>query len=615
MSFLKKFPSYDHILNSAIDTIKRFPLTVLAALLATIVSIDLTDQGYMFDEKLLEKLLTLFLLGLPLFTSLQIYSDSKENSKFYRLISYGAGIVILLLYFISLPQDLEHPYKHLNRFGLLMIAFHFLTAFIPYIGGKQINGFWQYNKGLFLRFLMAALYSAVLYLGLTIALASADYLFGAEVKPIRYFQLWVIVGYMFTTFLFLSGIPKNLKDLNSLEIYPKGLKIFSQFILMPLVILYFIILISYEIKIIIQWNWPKGWVSELILWYAVSGILTLLLLYPFRNKEGNNWIKKIMNWYYYLLTPMIIMLILAIIRRISDYGITVNRYYVIALAVGLTVVVIYFIFSKVKDIRLIPIVAFTITILSAVGPWSAFSISESSQMNRLEHYLEKNNMLENNELILPEEPVSFDDRKEMSSIVEYLFNFHGNEVFKDLFDDSTYESLDTTNNLMPSAIAKQLGFDYLSSWERQGNTSYFSIRKTDREELSIAGYDYLANFIINNSTYRAINDNEDEDSNIVQDTMKFNSFNLFLSLNKTGKTLLISPFTDSLSFDSLQLQLGDILESNQKDNYNVPGDSLAFTFTNAEYDAKVIIEDLNGVNTIDSSKINSVSGIFLIKWK
>ena len=41
-----------------------------------------------------------------------------------------------------------------------------------------------------------------------------------------------------------------------------------------------LILIAYEIKIIIEWQWPTGWVSELILWYSVVGILSLLLLHP-----------------------------------------------------------------------------------------------------------------------------------------------------------------------------------------------------------------------------------------------------------------------------------------------------------------------------------------------
>ncbi|MCH6574797.1 MAG: DUF4153 domain-containing protein, partial [Bacteroidetes bacterium] len=193
-------------------------------------------------------------LGLPLFTALAFYADKKlwEKTKSYLL--QAAGAVLLAIYYFSLPENPESPEYHLQRFLLLAVSFHFLVAFIPFIGGKQIQGFWQYNKSLFLRFFTSALYSAVLYIGLTIALAAMDYLFGVDIIWKSYMKLWIVIASVFQTWVFLAGVPANLNALNDLQEYPRGLKVLAQYILLPLVALYFLILITYEFKIIFEWN-------------------------------------------------------------------------------------------------------------------------------------------------------------------------------------------------------------------------------------------------------------------------------------------------------------------------------------------------------------------------
>ncbi|MBK8672285.1 MAG: DUF4153 domain-containing protein [Bacteroidetes bacterium] len=70
------------------------------------------------------------------------------------------------------------------------------------------------------------------------------------------------------------------------------MRIFAQFILMPLVIIYLVILYLYGGKIIFKVIYQIGWVSNLILTFSVFGILALLLIYPLRNDEKHLWIKS-----------------------------------------------------------------------------------------------------------------------------------------------------------------------------------------------------------------------------------------------------------------------------------------------------------------------------------
>ena len=322
MGLFIEFQSFTLIYKNAAATFVRFPFTILRAGLGDVVGIMLVESDKQFQEYVLQKMGMIAALGLPLFTALAFYADKNLWDKSKRYGLQTAGMALLAIYYFSLPENAESPEYHLQRFMLLIISFHFLVAFIPFIGGNQVQGFWQFNKSLFLRFLTAALYSYVLYIGLAIALLALDYLFGVDIIWKSYMKLWIVIASVFNTWFFLTGVPADLNDLNNTQEYPKGLKVFTQYILLPLVALYFLILITYEFKIIFEWNLPKGWVSQLVLWFSVVGILSLLLLHPLRERTESKWIKVFSKWFFRLLLPLLGMLFVSLCVRISDYGIT-----------------------------------------------------------------------------------------------------------------------------------------------------------------------------------------------------------------------------------------------------------------------------------------------------
>ncbi len=132
----------------------------------------------------------------------------------------------------------------------------------------------------------------------------------------------------------------------------------------------------------LAWSWPKGWVANLVLGFAVTGILSLLLVYPIQQQEENRWIRIFSKWYYVALIPLVIMLLLAIGRRISEYGVTENRYFVLAMGLALAGIVLYFFFSPAQNLKIVPIVLCILAFFSAFGPWGAFRVSENSQAQR-----------------------------------------------------------------------------------------------------------------------------------------------------------------------------------------------------------------------------------------
>jgi hypothetical protein len=115
-------------------------------------------------------------------------------------------------------------------------------------------------------------------------------------------------------------------------------------------------------KIILSSNWPKGWVSYLVIGFSTAGILALLLVWPLQSNDRFKWIKAYVKYFFMALFPLILMLAFAIYIRVKDYGITENRYFIMVLALWLFVNAIYFLLSTVKNIKVIPMSLFFVAL-------------------------------------------------------------------------------------------------------------------------------------------------------------------------------------------------------------------------------------------------------------
>jgi hypothetical protein len=597
-----KLPSLKTLIHHASQTFFRFPFALLSASMGTVVAVVLVNQSGNKLNGALHNLLITAALGLPLFTTIPVFAEKRGWRSSINLLSQFAGALLLAAYFFSLPADVfESPSIHLIRFLLLNIGLHFLVAFAPYTGKNEITGFWQYNKTLFLRFLTAVLYSGVLYIGLAIALLAIEKLFGLDIDGKRYGQLWILIAGMFNTWFFLAGMPENLAALNDETHYPKGLKIFTQYILIPLVVIYLIILYAYEAKIIIQWDWPKGWVANLVLGFSVTGILSLLLVYPISDRTENKWIKTFSRWYYVALIPPVAMLLLAIWRRVSDYGITENRYFVLVLGVALAAVVLYFILSRKKSIKVIPITLCGLAFFSSFGPWGAFAVSERSQMIRLKEFLVKNGILVDGIVQKTSQPVALGDTKEISSMVSYLHRVHGLDAIQPWFKQDLKtlgKKPDTTATspryTTPSAVVGLMGISFVNEWETEASSRFY-FTANQQETIDIAGYDYLIRY-------------QDWSGTTTSHALAIGQENWTMRLDSDRSTLTL--YNAEKDTDTLTLNLAPLLERLVQEygasntNTLIPANKMTLEQSNQNIKVKIFFVSISGQKSGDRLTIN-----------
>lgn len=591
-----RFPSLRQLIATSKESLFRFPLTIVSAVLFTVVAISLVESQTE-PEGGHAKLLAACFLGLPLFTSLTLLSERQRYGRGLHWALQAAAAVFLVVYGLTLPDSFPVPYMHAVRFALLAILFHFVAAFLPYLRNYHEDGFWHFNETLFVEFITSAFYSAVLFIGLSVALLSIKHLFDADIDEEWFVELWFFIAFTVNTWIFLSKIPRELTQFDTPGVYPGGLRILAQFVLLPLIIVYLCILYAYELKILVTGDWPRGWVSHLVLWFSVVGILSLLLLWPLREQSASRWIQRFSKWFFRSLIPLLVMLFIAIFIRISDYGITVNRYLVLAMAVGLTVVVGYFVFSRRRQLRMIPIVVAATALFAAYMPYfNAISVSERSQTGRLERFMTTYGIPLTEENRQKIDTIPGATRAEMTSIVSYLHEAHGAGAFASLLSDSTLQRIEDT---FPKTemLAAALGFEH--SWQRYGESpDWFTISAKSKDMTEIRGYDYFFRF------YAAKPDN-------LEDTIVLpNGGTIVARLDTLENALRFVSQSQTLSVD-LSTRLAELYTA----GHDLETDTLTFIEAISEFGVKVIVRRMGGRVSDSAPVVGDVTADVLLRLR
>lgn len=523
-----KFPSLSHLQDEAFDSAKRFPLSLLSAIVGTMLAVYLMEVEVFGENIVLVNLILTFTLGIPLFLCIDLFAEKHHLSPLKRRLGWLGAIVVLGLIYLSFPAEntpsnTRVPYI---RYTVYYLALHLMVAFLPFLSkSESAASFWNFNKNLFIRLVISLFFTNVISIGISLALAAINELFKADIQPQTFAQMYILSFGIFNTWYFLAGIPGNFEEEIKADAYPKGLKIFTQFILIPLLLIYLTILYFYGGKIILLWDWPEGIVSYMIIAISVLGIFTNLLLFPIQDQKETGWIKTFYKAFYFLLLPLVVLLFMAISIRIGDYGLTVNRYIITMMGIWLSFISIYFILGF-KNIKTIPISLCIAMILSSFGPWGMFSMSERVQLDRLENLLTKAEILKENKIqnevkwtvgekgkIIPIEKKLFksipqEDLDEVNSIIQYLNSYHGmgavlpwfGQDLKAILDEAEVKSERYEGPIYSKLIVESMGLEFIPSGMigfENPESKFYSFQAKENSTIDLEDFEVMVRFQFN----------------------------------------------------------------------------------------------------------------------
>ncbi len=487
---MKSLPTLGVVVEAAERAARRFPLVLLSAALAATAGILIVNNAG--EDESYTRLLATATLGLPLFLALTLTGERRfAAGDRRRWVLQGVGVLVLTSFWMMWPRWPE-PVQ-VARYVELSVSFHLLAAFLPYAGYDEPDGFWQYNKALFTRFLMAALFAGVLYGGLAIAFAALDKLLGVDVPGEAYGRLWMVIAFMFTTWFFTGGIPEDLAALEQRRDVPAGLRIFAQYVLVPIVVIYLLILTLYLGKVVIVRQWPSGWIGYLVSSVASVGILAWLLVRPLEGSV-HRWVRTYTRGFYAALLPAIVMLWLAIGKRVAQYGVTERRYFMIVLSLWWAGIAIYYTFGRSRNIKVIPATLCVLGLVTFMGPWGAYQVSLASQQGRLDRLVTRYALHPaGTRAAAPVgemRDVPFAERKEIAATLRYLLRRGDGKAIAARFGGS---AVPTPANVEPRVrtIMASLGVGYVSPWQSEESVESLSLSSSwDRAPLRIDGYAY-----------------------------------------------------------------------------------------------------------------------------
>ncbi len=481
------FFSITSITKKLVLLIQRFPISLLFLIgLAILFCITIASgKDNMFSYKL-----WLFFSGSVFIgISITLWLEDVFNYIKTHLFSF-LTILIWGVYIVLLPDnssDIQIA-KGLE-FKVISAAIFLSMFFINFLGKNKNHSFWNFSQHLFSQMAVAYFFGLILFGGLSLALVAIESLFYISIDGNMYMYLAVMSFVVLSPIYFLAHIPHKTEKYNDdIECTPIQ-RVLALYIFLPVLAVYMGILYIYMLKIIVMWELPNGWVSWLVSALALGGLLVIALLYPLREQENNKTANSISRWLVLLILPLLTLMTVGIMRRISDYGITINRVYILLLNIWFCGIYIYLFFTKLRAIKWILISPIVVAIMSSISWWGVANITQTSLTHEVE-------------AILPQK-VSFEyaknifanmDKAELEraqSVFTYLYEHFGKESVQPFFTDEVANNywdflfdIDLKNINNSSKAYEYINYTLATKGQAQKIKNYNTFRAIDYDRYN-----------------------------------------------------------------------------------------------------------------------------------
>ena len=384
-----------------------------------------------------------------------------EGRKLQRglnwFLAFAAAIAVGLSGYLPAIFHTNTLFLFAGLLPLLMIA--------PFMrSGVSQGAIWLFNLRFGLAALLAAVVALLFALGLSAIVEALNALFGAGISGMHE-HIWFTAASLIGPLYGLSLMPRQLDE--EVDIRPhsgslldRGISVLVNYVAVPVIAVYALILHAYAVKILIEGELPRGQIGIMVTIFAIGGTACWLIAWPWR-EQGTRLLRLFMRGWFFLLIVPAVLLAMAIWRRLVDYGVTPDRYGIALVAVWVAALVLYLAIRRNRaDMRAILGAVGVLLVIGSVGPMGANGLTISSQFKRLVALLETNGVLKDGKII-PKGLLPSESGNAGSSIVYALKDAGGLDRLKPWFEGDAKTPFTTMESdwVIAQALNERLGFN------------------------------------------------------------------------------------------------------------------------------------------------------------
>ncbi len=372
--------------------VTRFPLAVAIAVVLTVYKLF---HGMIGDAEF--RVLAWLAASFVWVVSVDLFAESQRRSPQARGLLWLLGIAVLAL---LLWLDTAIWLNARLLVGSLILA----LTLAGHLGRRETNEtFWLFNHRLWLGALLAGVGAGLLGAGLIAIHETVKLLFGLTLSRLAPEYILTVCFGIVAPVSFLAFAPRRFTDpITASEQHDFTMRAAAalvKFVAVPLLLVYTAILYAYAAKIALAWELPKGTLGAMVVGYLFAGAATLLLGYPSR-ETGGALVRLFWRYWVWLAALPVVLLFVAVSRRIADYGVTEQRYLMVLIGVWALILAAFRLAQGARfDLRLLPGVAALLLLAASFGPGGAIGLSVLSQKAELASILASKGMLADGKIV------------------------------------------------------------------------------------------------------------------------------------------------------------------------------------------------------------------------
>ena len=259
-------------------TWRRFPLAISMAFIMTLIALGAMNDVEWLRQEVWARAAAGLATGAVLAVAGVYFADSRPEAK--RLGAFLKYVLPLLAIAAFEVTDIAWfvPYA-LPAIAVLWLS---VSPFTRIARGpareEQQTCFWLVNHQAVATALIAAAAFAIISFGFLIIERSLSMLFGLDVARVFYQWLLPVTGLFLSPVYWLSTLPRlgdvQMGEAERPEFVSKAIGFLGQFVLVPLLLIYALILLAYTGQIVVTQKLPEGMIGWMVMGFVIVGAAT-----------------------------------------------------------------------------------------------------------------------------------------------------------------------------------------------------------------------------------------------------------------------------------------------------------------------------------------------------